>query len=58
MTLSTYEYAVKHFYMKLKLLIKYMIGCTLRYLTLIRIVRVREVFMTESFLHNGCTFEE
>ena len=52
MMLSTYELPVIYFYIKLNIGIKYMIGDTRRNLTLIYIVRVREV------LHDGVVFSQ
>ena len=43
MALSTYELPVIHFYMKLKIGIKYIIGSTPGQLKLINIVRMSEV---------------
>ena len=58
MTLSTYEYAVIYFYIKIKLEINYMIGYTRLHLTLINIARVHEVFMTKSFLDKAAPLKK
>ena len=56
MTLSTYDLPVIYLCLKLNTGKEYMTGYKLQHLTFIHIIRVREVFMTMSFIHNGCTY--
>ena len=58
MTLSSYELPVIYFCIKLNLWNKVYDQMRMATLTLIHNGHARELFMTISFLQNGCTFEE